>query len=246
MRIDERVYLVGSGNLGFNLTDDYDCHVYLVDGGSEMALIDSGGGHSVSAILKNIQSAGLDLGKLKFVLLTHAHLDHSGGASELHEHLNLQVGLSHVRAEALRKGDEQAISLDLARAAGLYTERHRLKACPVDIELREGMEIKVGECLLRCIETPGHSDDLISFQMTSSNQSYLFCGDTLFHGGKLVLLNSHDCSLQKALASIRRLKGIEFDAFLPGHFCFSVRNGKRHVEAAWSVMQKLSVPPSAI
>lgn len=33
MKIAERIHLVGSGQLGFALTDELDCHVYLLDGG---------------------------------------------------------------------------------------------------------------------------------------------------------------------------------------------------------------------
>ena len=32
MKLTDRIYLVGSGGQGFNLTDDYDCHIYLLDG----------------------------------------------------------------------------------------------------------------------------------------------------------------------------------------------------------------------
>ncbi len=34
MQLTEHVYLVGSGSLGFDLTDPFDCHVYLIDGHS--------------------------------------------------------------------------------------------------------------------------------------------------------------------------------------------------------------------
>lgn len=44
MRLAERVHLVASGQLGVGLTDDHDCHVYLLDGGAEYALVDAGGG----------------------------------------------------------------------------------------------------------------------------------------------------------------------------------------------------------
>ena len=36
MRLSDRVYLVGGGSLGFGISHELDCHVYLVDGGSEM------------------------------------------------------------------------------------------------------------------------------------------------------------------------------------------------------------------
>ena len=44
MKITERVHVVGSGRVGFNLTHPIDCHVYLLNGGDEYALIDAGSG----------------------------------------------------------------------------------------------------------------------------------------------------------------------------------------------------------
>ena len=44
MQLANRIHLVGSGSFGFDLSDPYDCHVYLVDGGSELALVDVGAG----------------------------------------------------------------------------------------------------------------------------------------------------------------------------------------------------------
>ena len=42
VRITRDVYMVGSGQLG--LSNALDCHVYLLDGGEALALIDAGGG----------------------------------------------------------------------------------------------------------------------------------------------------------------------------------------------------------
>ena len=56
MQITERIYLVGSGSAGFSLTFHSDCHIYLVDGGAELALIDAGVGPGRDDILQNIRS----------------------------------------------------------------------------------------------------------------------------------------------------------------------------------------------
>ena len=59
MKLVDKIYLVGSGDLGASLTDASDCNIYLVDGGSEAALIDAGGGQDPDAILRIIQSHGI-------------------------------------------------------------------------------------------------------------------------------------------------------------------------------------------
>jgi hydroxyacylglutathione hydrolase len=57
MRLTPEVHLVGSGDSGFGLTDPFDCHVYLLDGGSEAALVDAGIGTGVDEILANARAA---------------------------------------------------------------------------------------------------------------------------------------------------------------------------------------------
>ena len=60
MKLTEGIHLVGSGSLGFDLTDNFDCHVYLLDGGDELALVDTGAGLGAEAILDNVRRDGLD------------------------------------------------------------------------------------------------------------------------------------------------------------------------------------------
>src|SRR5688572_20681828 len=102
------------------MTDDYDCHVYLIDGGDEYALIDAGGGRDRDGLIANVEADGLDPRRLRQLLLTHAHGDHAGGAAALRERLGLTVLASPTAARYVRDGDERAISLDVARVAGAY------------------------------------------------------------------------------------------------------------------------------
>ena len=40
MKLTQDLYVVGGGRFGFGLSGELDCHVYVLDGGSELALID--------------------------------------------------------------------------------------------------------------------------------------------------------------------------------------------------------------
>ena len=82
MQLTEHVHLVGSGQNGFSLTHPLDCHVYLLDGGAELALIDTGVGRDVPAILAQIRAAGFAPGDIGTIFITHLHLDHAGGAAD--------------------------------------------------------------------------------------------------------------------------------------------------------------------
>jgi hypothetical protein len=44
LKISDRTHLIASDLLGCSLTHDNDCNVYVLDGGGEFALIDSGCG----------------------------------------------------------------------------------------------------------------------------------------------------------------------------------------------------------
>ena len=81
MKITEQVYAVGGGHAGLGISNAYDCNVFLIDGGSELALIDAGCGYDVEPILGNIRSAGFEPTRVRRLLLTHAHADHCGGAA---------------------------------------------------------------------------------------------------------------------------------------------------------------------
>src|SRR5579859_6503063 len=104
MQLTEHIYLVGSGAMGFDLTNAFDCHVYLIDGGDELALVDTGAGLAHEDILANIVAHGFALNRLRTVLLTHAHADHSGGAANLYNQLGVTVIASARTADLVRRG----------------------------------------------------------------------------------------------------------------------------------------------
>ena len=64
MRLTRDICLVGGGDSGFGLSAPLDCHIYVIDGGSEAAIVDAGMGGKYGAtdqILMNIQESGVDL-----------------------------------------------------------------------------------------------------------------------------------------------------------------------------------------
>ena len=247
MQLTDRVYLVGSGDAGFSMTDPLDCHVYLIDGGEEMALIDAGIGRSgVPLILGNVRDEGLEPGRIKYLMLTHTHADHAGGASRMRSHLGCQVLVSEDSSDFLRNEDEVAINLHFGKEAGFYPQDYVFEACEVDVDLSEGQRIQVGDCELEVIDTPGHCAGHLAFLMEDGRQFYLFSGDTVFFGGKILLQNIHDCILQDYARSVLRLSDLSTDVFLPGHGCISLKGGQRHIDEAAQAFKRLGVPPNLL
>jgi glyoxylase-like metal-dependent hydrolase (beta-lactamase superfamily II) len=249
VQLTSEVSVVGGGVFGFDLSAPFDCNVYLLDGGDELALIDAGIGGSVGdsdRLLRNIEAAGYDPRRIARIFLTHYHTDHAGGAAELHEKLGVPIHGSPLTATTLVTGDTEQNGLALAKAAGLFPADYEFSACPVVGDMTDGATTTVGELIVTAYETPGHCDGHVSYLVQGRERSYLLEGDVVFYGGKIFLQNIPDCSLQKYAESVTKLAALEFDAFLPGHLGISLANGRRHIEAAKETFDKLLVPASIV
>ena len=248
MKLTDEVYLVGGGNFAFGLSGDLDAHVYAIEGGDEIALVDCGMGDdsALNDIVANLKADGLDLARVRKLLLTHYHADHAGGASKVAERLGLAVYASRVAAPALRNADEDVIGLNIAKAAGFYPESYHIYPCPIERELAEGDSVRVGGLTIEVFDTPGHCHGHLSFVMQGKEKRYLFGGDLAFFGGEIILQNIPDCNIQDYGRSVFKLEGQRIDAFLPGHVTISLRNGQRHVDAAAAAFRRLAVPPNLI
>ena len=248
MKLTSDLHVVGGGYFGFGISGRLDCNVYVVNSGSELALIDPGMGmgRDFDAILDNIREDGLDPGRIRKMILTHYHCDHIGAAAEAQKRLDVEVYASSFAAPVIRVADEKAVALDVAKAANFYPEDFFLPACPVDVELVEGDIIKVGSLELETYETPGHCDGHLSFVMRGGDRTYLLGSDLVFWGGKVVWQNIHDCRIDAYAQSMFKMEQVEFDALIPGHLQISLTGGKAHVDAAAAAFRQLGVPPNLL
>lgn len=246
MRLTEEVYLVGSGRLGFSLTDPLDCHVYAVDGGDEIALIDTGVGRAPEALLANVRADGLDPARVRAIIATHVHGDHGGGLARLRELTGARVYVPAEAAPWVEAADEEKISLPAARAAGLYPDDYRMRPCPVDVAVADGAAIQVGRLTLQAIETPGHSRGHCAYLLIGRDRRHLLAGDVVFWGGRVLLQNTWDCSIQELAASMTRLADLAVDALLPGHGLLPLTDGQAEIDRALATFRNLLVPPSLL
>lgn len=249
MQLTDTVHLVGSGQNGFSLTDPLDCHVYLLDGGSDLALFDTGVGRDVPAIVAEIEAAGFDPSTIATIFITHLHLDHSGGAAELQRLSGAGIVASQDVAGWLESGDEEAASLVAARQTGMYPLENRLRPVASATAAADGDVVRVGSLSVTVVKADGHSQGHLAFLVEDCAasdgvaQSALFSGDALFFGGRILLQNIWDCSLEESIATVRRCAELEFTQFFPGHGAFSLQDGKRHVDAAMAHIKQLLPPP---
>lgn len=249
MRLTRDIALVGGGNTGFNISAPLDCHIYVIDGGEELAIVDAGMGGKygeTETILQNMKDDGLAIDRIGTLILTHYHADHAGGSKDFKDRLGVKVLGSPATAATVSAGDEDQISLPFAKAAGFYPKDYVFQACPVEPSLREGESFALGRLTITPYFTPGHSADHMSLLVEGGDRTYLVAGDLIFYGGTIIAQNIPDCSIQDYGVSAKKIAQLDFDALLPGHFQISLRDGKRHVEAAAEQFGKLMIPRNAL
>ena len=117
-------------------------------------------------------------GRLDWILLTHHHADHVAGTDAVRERFGAQV-------------------------AGAAADAHRLPR--LDLALKEGEEVSVGQAHGGVIDTPGHTRGQINFFFPAG--AVLLSGDTLFSLGCGRLIEG---TAEEMFASLRKL------AALPG------------------------------
>ena len=130
-------------------------------------------------------------GKIRWILTTHTHPDHSPGARYLKELTG---------AEILGYPEPQKIVRDPGfRADGF---------------IGEGDVIKCSEFSLRCLHTPGHASDHICFLL--EEEKLLFAGDHVMDGVTVVIMPP-DGDMKAYLESLHRLLGEDIAAVAPAH-----------------------------
>jgi hydroxyacylglutathione hydrolase len=242
MRIRPGLHLVFSGAGGFDLTDRYDCHAWLLDTGEGWALFDSSAGRDTELALAAIAVSGVDPHAIKWLLLTHGHADHAGGAAGLRTALGLSVIAGEATARMVEVGDTVTLGLDRAKRAGVYPPDYEFHPCKVDRRVAPIEAFALGALTVEVVPAPGHSHDHLCYRVRQRASTLLVAGDALFWGGRVVWQNTADCNVAATCDTVRRLAALDFDALLPGHGAFSLRDGRRHAERALARVERLLGP----
>jgi glyoxylase-like metal-dependent hydrolase (beta-lactamase superfamily II) len=222
MKLTKRVYLVGGS--GYGLSPTGDCNIYLLDGGSEMALIDTGGGYGIPAILQNIQNDSLNPKRIIKTLNTHCHFDHIGGNYDIKEKTGTKIYCHPSDQEAIEKLNENSL-YRIAQEKGL-----EFKATNIDKTIKEGDIINFGDIKLKVIHNPGHTPGCCSFLLEENGVKSLFCGDITSALGRLGYINGPGFVLNDWKKSIKKLIDIAPHRLFPGHGTFLLADALPHLK----------------
>jgi glyoxylase-like metal-dependent hydrolase (beta-lactamase superfamily II) len=153
---------------------------YLVVEGHRAAFVETGTAHSAPGLLQVLDLKGIPRENVDFVIPTHVHLDHAGGAGELLRHLPGARLVIHPRG-ARHMVDPAKLN---AGAAAVYgeAEMERLFGTVVPvaedrvIEAEDGFALDLNGRRLRFLDTPGHARH--HFCVVDETGDGIFTGDT--------------------------------------------------------------------
>ncbi|SHH38572.1 MBL fold metallo-hydrolase [Clostridium grantii] len=132
------------------------CYIVYDESSLEGVVIDPG--DEENKIIATIEKIGVDV---KYILLTHGHMDHTGAAEALLYKYNVPL---------LMNEEDYKFIKDNTQVFGEF------KKYSTESFLKDKDEVIIGSSKIKCIETPGHSPGGICFLV----DDYLFSGDTMF------------------------------------------------------------------
>jgi metallo-beta-lactamase class B len=143
IKVFDNLYYVGPGFVS----------VWLIPTSDGLILVDSAQEPYVDHVIDSIRKAGFDPRNIKFILITHGHLDHFGGAARIQ-------ALSGARVAMLEE------DWQLVEAAGANPNRAPGPALKRDLVIKDGEGIITGKTGLRVYKLPGHTPGSASFAFT--------------------------------------------------------------------------------
>jgi len=220
MQITDHVYSIPVLEQAF-YTGPQSPNVFLVRDGDEAALVDSGFGDepSVKARLDFLaEHPGV---RVKYIVLTHHHFDHTSGAAQLRESTGAQVALHEGEEKFLLEWDSTAPQdIEIPEEAKELREkveafrRQAADATP-DVLVNDGDAFAVGSLELQIVHTPGHTLGSVCIYMPQ--EKALFTGDTALGLGTVAISPPPHGDMGLYLQSLERLKTLDCAVMLPGH-----------------------------
>jgi len=154
--------------------------VYLIKE-EKKALVDTGPTTSASAVLEGIKKAGVSPEEINYLIITHIHLDHAGGAGVLLKDMpQAQVVVHHRGAKHLV--NPKILVNSVREAQGEEVMRLLGEVVPIETEQVKPVSgddvLKLGEKqVLRFIDAPGHASHELCIYESRNNG--LFSGDAV-------------------------------------------------------------------
>ena len=210
-----------------DLTNNYRIHhilkersnVFVVEATDQLYLVDSGRHIDIETVQKSILFLQEETEKLThWLILTHTHYDHSGGAAGLKKELGLKVVVGTPEVRFLKNGftplpEGTNLLTDWVSDLGKQMSGKGFDYPPVRANKSISHEWEM-EPSIRVIMTPGHTKGSMSVVV---NNEVAIVGDTLSGLDQSHIMPPYADDINELLDSWGKLLATPCHSFLPGH-----------------------------
>jgi len=201
-RIIDNVYYVGTDGLAS----------YLITSPQGHILVDTVMPESTSQIKASIEKLGFKVADIKYLLNTHAHIDHTGGFAEMKQASGAQMIAGEADKSLLEGGYYPGAK-----------EETLLQFPPVKVDrsVREGETVAIGNVTLTARATPGHSPGCTSWEFNvkdgdATRSVLIFCSGTVALN-RLVGNPTYPGIVDDYKKTFARAKAMKVDVLLAPH-----------------------------
>lgn len=187
------------------------CSVYLVYDAHDWLLIDIGFEDTADEIIELIRQMDFPLANCKYLVATHADVDHIQGLKRAQELLPGAVTVSHPLCQQVLAANDRVMAYAEISAQGISID---LPGIRIDRTIDEGDVLQLGGLTLEVWNTPGHTPSQLSFKMGD----LLFSGDNIYRDGCVGNIDAHHGSdIPDFITSLERIRDADVKWLLPSH-----------------------------
>lgn len=186
-----------------------DITAFLITSPQGSIVLDGGFSETAPRILANIRKLGFDPKQVKWLLNSHAHMDHAGGLAELKRATGAKLAASAEDAPLLERGGKHDPD---------FADRLLFPAVRPDRILHDGDTVTVGDSTLTAHLTPGHTHGCTTWTMALHDQGHTYqavfvCSTSIVAARVTPLREEYE-------RSFRFLRGLHPDLFFGSHGSF--------------------------
>ncbi len=196
---------------------NFDSNIYVIPG-EKTTIVDTGTGLHNKEVIGDIKKL-VDPAAINQIIITHEHFDHCGGIKKIFE---ITGGKAKIMAHKNASEKIESGESEFAKMLGGVMPK-----MPVDVKLKDGDKIMVGDESFKVLHTPGHTPG--SLCLHSETSKSLISGDTIFSYGSFGRYDFPGGDADLLRQSIERLAKLDVVNLYPGHESIVEGDGKKHM-----------------